>query len=77
MGKEFRGSIPGEIVDVAGLKDGERVEIEAREGDIVIRRLVPRLTVEEMFKGAAPKTWRKAYAEAFDWGPDKGREKLE
>ncbi len=64
-------------MEVAGLKDGERVEIEARDSDIVIRRLVPRMTAGEMFKGAAPKTWRKAYAEAFDWGPDKGRERVE
>jgi antitoxin MazE len=76
-GKNLAVRIPGEIVEVAGLKDGERVEIEAREEGIVIRRLIPRMTAAELFKGTAPKTWRKAYAEAFDWGPDKGRERLE
>jgi antitoxin component of MazEF toxin-antitoxin module len=76
-GKNLAVRIPGEIVEVSGLKDGERVEIEAREEGIVIRRLVPRMTAEEMFKGLASKTWRKAYAEAFDWGGDKGRETLE
>ncbi len=69
-GKNLAVRFPGEIVKAAGLKDGERVQIEARDGDIVIRSVQPRFTLEELFKGKRPKQWRAAYAEAFDWGPD-------
>lgn len=76
-GKNLAVRFPGEIVKAAGLKDGERVQIEARDGDIVMRRVQPRFTLEELFKGKRPKQWRAAYAEAFDWGPDVGREAVE
>jgi len=76
-GKNLAVRFPGEIVEAASLKDGERVKIEARDGDIVIRRVQPRFTLEELFKGKSPKQWRAAYAEAFDWGPDVGREAVE
>ena len=36
---------PSEIVKAAGLADGERVELEAHDGNIVIRRAVPHFTV--------------------------------
>lgn len=76
-GKNLAVRFPGEIVKAAGLKDGERVQIEARDGDIVIRPTQPRFTLEELFKGKRPKQWRAAYAEAFEWGPDVGREVVE
>ena len=61
-GKNLAVRFPGEIVEAASLKDGERVKIEARDGDIVIRRVQPRFTLEELFKGKSPKQWRAAYA---------------
>lgn len=76
-GKNLAVRVPGEIARAARLSDGERVEIEARDGDIVIRRAVPRFTLEELFKGKSPKQWRAAYAGAFDWGADIGREVVE
>jgi antitoxin MazE len=76
-GKNLAVRVPGEIARAARLSDGERVEIEARDGDIVIRRAVPRFTLEELFKGKSPKQWRAAYAGAFDWGADIGREIVE
>jgi hypothetical protein len=33
--------------------------------------------LEELFHGKSPKEWRAEYAEAFDWGPDVGREVVE
>jgi antitoxin MazE len=69
--------IPGDIANAAGIADGQRIEIEAREGDIVIRRAVPRFTLEDLFRGKSPEEWRAAYAGAFDWGPDVGREAVE
>jgi hypothetical protein len=38
---------------------------------------VPRLTLEILFKGQTAEQWRRAYADAFDWGPDVGREIIE
>jgi antitoxin MazE len=37
-GKNLAIRVPFEVAKKAGLSDGERVEIEARDGDIVIRR---------------------------------------
>ena len=73
-GKSLAVRIPGEVATAAGVRDGERVEIEVREDDIVIRRAVPRFTAEELFRGKTPQEWRAEYADAFDWGPDVGRE---
>jgi len=37
-GKSLALRVPREIAQTAGLSDGEQVEIEVRDGDIVIRR---------------------------------------
>jgi len=71
-GKNLAIRFPGEIAKAAGLSDGERVEVETHDGDIVIRRAVPHFTLEDLFGGKSPQEWRAAYAEAFDWGPDVG-----
>lgn len=42
-GKNLAIRVPAEVAKQAGLADGERVEIEARDGDIVIRRPSARL----------------------------------
>ena len=76
-GKSLAVRLPGEVVSEAGLKEGERVDVEARDGDIVIRQVAPRFTLAELFKGKSPQEWREAYADAFDWGPDVGRENVE
>ena len=68
---------PGEIVKVAGLSNGEHVNIETHDRDIVICRAIPRSTLAELFQGKRPKEWRAAYAGAFDWGPDVRRELVE
>ncbi len=73
-GKNLAVRFPGEIVRSTGLSDGERVEIEAQNGDIVIRRTAPHFTLEELFRGKDPAEWRDAYAGAFDWGVEVGRE---
>jgi antitoxin component of MazEF toxin-antitoxin module len=76
-GKNLAIRFPGEIAKAAGLSDGERVEIETHDGDIVIRRAAPHFTLAELFHGKSPKEWRAAYAGAFDWGTDVGREVVE
>lgn len=76
-GKNLAIRFPGEIVKAAGLGDGERVDIETHDGDIVIRRAVSHFTLEELFQSKTPEEWRAAYDGAFDWGPDVGREVVE
>jgi antitoxin MazE len=76
-GKSLAVRLPGEVAKAAGISDGERVEVEARDGDIVIRRAAPRFTLEELFRGRTARQWRAAYAGAYDWGADVGREAVE
>ncbi len=76
-GRNLAIRFPGEVVKRIGLSDGEHVEVETQNGDIVIRRAVPHFTLEELFHGKSPEEWRAAYAGAFDWGPDIGREIVE
>ena len=73
-GKNLAIRIPVRIVRTTGLNDGERVEIETRDGNIVIRRTIPQFTLDQLFRGKSPKEWRAAYRGAFDWGEDVGRE---
>lgn len=76
-GKSLAVRIPGDIATAAGVREGERVEVEARNGEIVIRQAAPRFTLSELFQGNTPAEWRAAYRDAFDWGPDVGREIVE
>ena len=76
-GKNLTVRLPCKIVRAAGLSSGQRVEITAKDGEIVIRRIDPRLTLEELFRGKTPGEWRAAYASVFDCGPDVGREAVE
>jgi antitoxin MazE len=62
--------IPGNIASRAGLREGDRVEIEAEAGRIIISPAHPRHVLAELLKGMRPGAMR----EAFDWGPDKSRE---
>jgi antitoxin MazE len=76
-GKSLAIRIPGEVAKSAGISDGERVDVQAQDGDILIRRSAPQFTLEELFRGKSPQEWRAAYAGAYDWGPDMGREVVE
>jgi antitoxin MazE len=76
-GKNLAVRVPGNIAREVGLREGEQVEIVAQDGAIVIRRAAPHFTLDELFRGRSPKAWRAAYAGAFDWGDDVGREVVE
>jgi antitoxin MazE len=73
-GKSLAVRIPSEIANAAGLDNGNPVEIEAHDGEIVIRRAIPRFLLDELFHGKRAEEWAAEYAGAFDWGPDIGRE---
>jgi len=36
-----------------------------------------KIASSELFHGKTPREWRALYADAFDWGPDLGREAVE
>jgi antitoxin MazE len=71
-GNNLAVRLPGEIVDAIKLRDGEQVEIEAHDGEVMIRRV--RQRVSDLFRGRSPDEWRSDYAGAYDWGADIGRE---
>ncbi len=75
-GNNLAVRLPGEVVEAAGLRDGERVNVETRDGDVVIRPAEPRILLAELFRGKAPEEWRAEYAGAYDWGPDVGLESV-
>jgi antitoxin MazE len=76
-GKSLAIRFPAEVAKAAGLGDGQRVEIISSAEEIVIRKLPAELTVETMFAGKSPQTWRALYRRAYGWGPDQGRERVE
>jgi antitoxin MazE len=65
--------IPHDIALRAGLREGTRVDVETEGDRIVISPARPRYAVAELLKGMTPEAMRQA----FDWGPDKGREIVE
>jgi antitoxin MazE len=65
--------IPRDVADQAGLRAGSRVEIVAENGRVVISPARPRYLLADLLAGMTP----EAMHEAFDWGPDVGREIVE
>ena len=62
--------IPKDIAQRAGLREGARVDVEVEGDRVVVSPARPRYVLAELLKGMTPQAMR----EAFDWGPDKGRE---
>jgi antitoxin MazE len=62
--------IPKDIAGKIGLSEGTRVEIEAEGDRIVISASRPRYDLAELLVGLTP----EAMQDAFDWGPEVGRE---
>lgn len=65
--------LPRDIASRAGFASGTPVELEARRGEVVLRAVPPRYTLDELLDGVTPQAMR----EAFDWGDDVGREVVE
>lgn len=63
-GKNLAVRIPGEVVRAIDLGEGEAVEIEAREGEIVIRR------AEALARAAAEAAAEEIIAEASHYSLD-------
>jgi len=69
-GSSLAVRLPQDVALRAGFTDGLSVEVEARGGEVVIRPVQPRYTLDELLEGVTPAAMR----EAFDWGDDVGRE---
>jgi antitoxin MazE len=65
--------IPKDIAARTGLREGVRVEIEAQGDRIVIVPARRRYVLADLLQGVTPQAMR----EAFDWGPERGREIVE
>ncbi len=76
-GKNLAIRLLAEVATAARLGEGERVEIVVSDDAVVIRKLPTESSVVALFAGCSPETWRALYRAAFDWGLDRGRERLD
>lgn len=66
--------LPKDIAARVGVHEGSRVEIVVTDDhEIVLRPTHPTYTLDELLAGMTP----EAMHEAFDWGPDLGREQVD
>lgn len=73
-GKTLAVRLPAEVARRAGLACGERVEVSTEDDRIMIRKVTPPPSLDDLFRGRSAEAWRRIYARAYDWGPDIGRE---
>jgi antitoxin component of MazEF toxin-antitoxin module len=66
--------LPASVARKAGLAEHQHVVVEAEGDTVLIRPAAPGFTLAELFAGRTPAQWRGAYADAYGWGPDIGRE---
>ena len=69
-GHDLALHLPDQIVTQIELREGQRVEIASEDGRFVLILAPSRYVLADLLKGTTPETMR----EAFEWGPDKGRE---
>ena len=63
--------VPKDVAAKLGLSEGARVDVSVERDRIVISPKRPVYKLDELLVGVTPMAMR----EAFDWGPDLGREK--
>ena len=76
-GKNLAVRFPADVAKAAGFSDGERVEALAQKGQVILRKITPGFTAEQMFRGKRPEEWRALYDDAYEWGADRGQEIVE
>jgi antitoxin MazE len=72
-GNSLAVRLPRDIAERIRLEVGMPVEIEIEGGAVVLRQAEPRYALAELLAGMTP----EAMHEAFDWGPDLGREQID
>ncbi|GEM_PF-1494404 len=76
-GKNLALRFPNDIATLINLHEGDRVDVEVDADTVTIRRSRPTYTVDDLFAGKSPAEWRALFSDAYDWGPDQGREIIE
>jgi antitoxin MazE len=76
-GRTLAVRLPAEAARKLALGEGGRVEVDVEGDAIVIRKAVTDRALEAMFAGKSSQEWRALYRDAWDWGPDIGREAVE
>ena len=64
--------VPKELAAQAGLTEGASVDISLEGNRIIMSTSRPRYALADLVKGVTPEEMHEAY----DWGPDKGRERI-
>ncbi len=62
--------LPKALTAEIGVSEGQKVEVRAEGGRIVVEPVRKTLTLEQMMENVTPEAMR----EAWDWGEDVGRE---
>jgi antitoxin MazE len=65
--------LPRSMAEQIGVGAGERVEIVAEGDRLIVRAAKPRWTLDDLLQNMTP----ERMSEAFDWGEDAGRERIE
>jgi antitoxin MazE len=73
-GRGLAAPLPAKATRKLALGEGDVVEIEVEGDAIVIRKPSAERTLETMFAGKSAEEWRALYRDAYEWGPDLGRE---
>jgi antitoxin MazE len=76
-GESLALRLPAELAATLDLHHGDSVDIQNREGGLLIRKAPLRPSVESLFAGRTPEAWRAEYAGSLPWEPDVGREAIE
>jgi antitoxin MazE len=64
--------VPKELATRAGLTEGVAIEMSLEGDRIIMSAARPHYALADLLKDVTP----DAMHEAFDWGPDKGRERV-
>jgi antitoxin MazE len=62
--------LPKALTAEIGMSEGQKVEVRAEGGRIIVEPVRKKLTMEQMMENVTPEAMR----EAWDWGDDVGRE---
>lgn len=65
--------LPQALASQIGIAAGQRVEVVAEGNRLVIQPAPPTYKLEDLLTNMTP----EAMADAFDWGPDAGRESVD
>ena len=76
-GRTLAVRLPASVTKKLALDEGGRVEVEVEGETIVIRKASAERALQDMFAGKTAPEWRALYRDAYDWGPDLGREAVD